>query len=63
MLHAGQLEVVAPVARRRAVLPVLLATAVALLAALCPAAASAQTTKDLSPTPYMGWDTYLGFDG
>jgi alpha-galactosidase len=64
MLHAGQLEVAAPVAKRQAILPALLAAAVALLAALClPAAASAGTTKDLSPTPYMGWDTYLGFDG
>jgi alpha-galactosidase len=40
----------------------LLATAVALLATLSfspPALAS----KDLAPTPYMGWQTYLGFGG
>ena len=40
----------------------LLATAVALLATLS-ISPSALASKDLAPTPYMGWQTYLGFGG
>jgi alpha-galactosidase len=48
--------------RRAPARTALLATAVALLATLS-ISPSALASKDLAPTPYMGWDTYFGFDG
>jgi alpha-galactosidase len=75
MLHAGRAEpgemLRRPPARLRTPVHQLKANARAsalvglatlLLATLCLQPAAAQA-KDLAPTPYMGWQTYLGFGG